>query len=783
MNNSFKCLFISVFILSLHLFSSFSYAETKLSGRVTDKEGDTVTINIGYDAGVKLGMKFSVYRIDKQILLPLSNEQILIGSYEIIGQIQITKVENNTSTGKILQEGENNDQKIKSLCYVEEAEDPPIPNEPPIISSVNISSDTIQPGKQVEVKVDAFDKNADSLIYSWEADRSYFLSDNTVTPVNYWIAPFEKGDYTITISVSDKRGGFDQMKRTITVSDPDWNSDLGNYQLTRTFKNNLYSGYDSNVLNVLDVDFDSKNNMYVLDPKEKGISVFDPNGRYLKTVCAGRFNSPNELLIEDDKLYIIYDNNKFIDRYDLMGNQEVSYNLGKTSEHELDVLKKPMGIAVGNEGELYIIDGIGHDIAVFEKNGRFRLRFGNGATERGELVNPVEIRVDKGGYIYVLDSDKGEIVVYNTRMQYQKSIKLKTKEISDMYLDKRKDHFYLVNAASNTVLVVDTSGKTIHEFGRLRDPLKISMDRYSNVYVTNKIESCIYKFIQKEDTYKYYGKFGTNPFTKIANIAVNKDGSIFLLNESSSEIIKVNRNGWELARFGSKNAEGKNLEKPTSIVAGEGGKYIYILDKSKKEVLQFSNEGEFLKIVTNEKEGKVTDPVDIASDKEGNLYVVDAKEDACFVYNKNGAFVAQIGTKGKKGDFEYLYKPTRVAVEPDGKTVYIFDDNSKLRKINVYTRNDSDNSYPLLRYDKASDAVSLLKVNNYNRLMVAYASESNSQGISFIGKNGTLERTLTGKDGFSSVEDIEVDGTENIYVLSANSNVHVFKQQKLLQEK
>ena len=55
-----------------------------------------------------------------------------------------------------------------------------------------------------------------------------------------------------------------------------------------------------------------------------------------------------------------------------------------------------------------------------------------------------------------------------------------------------------MNAASNTVLVVDTSGKTIHEFGRLRDPLKISMDRFSNVYVTNKIESCIYKFIQKK---------------------------------------------------------------------------------------------------------------------------------------------------------------------------------------------------------------------------------------------------------------------------------------------
>ena len=782
MNNSFKCMFILVLILSLHLFLPFSHAETKLSGRVTEKEGDIVTINIGYDAGVQLGMKFSVYRIDKQILLPLSNEQILIGSHEIIGQIQITKVENNTSTGKILQEGKNNDQKIKSLCYVEEAEDPPIPNEPPIISSVNINIDTILPGKQVEIKVDAFDKNADSLIYSWEADRSYFLSDNTITPVNYWIAPFEKGDYTITISVSDQRGGFDQMKKIITVSDPDWNGDLGNYQLTRTFKNNLYSGYDSDVLNVLDVDFDSKNNMYVLDPKEKGISVFDPNGRYLKTLCAGRFNSPNELLIEDDKLYIIYDNNKFVDRYDLMGNQEVSYNKKKTSEYEMDVLRKPIACAIGNEDELYIIDGIGHDIAVFEKSGRFRLRFGNGAIERGELSNPVAIRVDSGGNIYVLDSGKGEIVVYNPRMQHQKSIQLRSKEICDMYLDKRKEQFYLINAAGSAVFVVDTSGKIMHEFGMLRNPHKISNDRFGNVYITNAIESCIYKYIQKEGSYKYYGKFGTNPFTKITDIAVNKDGSIFLLNESSSEIIKVNRNGWELTRFGGKSTEEKSLEKPTAIVAGAGGKYIYILDRYRKDVLQFSNDGEFLRVITSKKEGKVTDPADIASDKEGNLYVVDMKSDVCFVYNTNGAFIAQIGTKGKKDDFEYLYKPTRVAVEPDGKTVYIYDDNSKLRKINVYTRNDADNSYPLLRYDKASEAVSLLKVNNYNRLMVSYASESNSQGISFIGNNGTLERTLTGKDGFSSVEDIEIDGTENIYVLSANSNVHVFKQQKLLQE-
>lgn len=781
-----KSLFIiTSIIILLNIFQLFSYGETKPSGRIIERDGDTVTINIGYDAGVKSGMKFSVYQIDKQVILPLSNEQTLVGSYEIIGQIQITKVENNTSLGKVLQEGEDSDHKIKPMSYVEEANDPPVPNQPPIISSININPDAIQPGKQVEVKVDAFDKNSDALIYSWEADRSYFLSDNTVIPVNYWIAPFEKGDYTITINVNDQRGGFDEMKKTITVSDIAWNDNYGNYSIIRTFKNNIYSGYDSDVLNVLDVDFDSKNNMYVLDPKEKGISVFDPNGRYLKTLCSGRFVSPNELMIESDKIYVIYDNNRLIDRYDLMGNQEVTYNMKKTSEHEIDILRKPMGIAVGNEGELYVIDGIGPNIGVFEKNGHFRLRFGNGAAERGELVNPVAICVDRGGCIYVLDSGKGEIIVYNPMMQYQRSIKLKTVEITNMYLDKRNEQFYLLNASSNTVVVVDTSGRTIHEFGRLRDPLKITMDKFSNIYVTNKIDSCIYKFILKENAYNYYGKFGTNPFTKIANITADKDGSIFLLNESSFEIIKVDQNGWELTRFGGKDRDfGKeSLKKPISIVAGECGKFLYVLDKYRKEVLQFSNSGEFLKIVVSEKEGRISDPIDIDSDKEGNLYVVDAKADVCFVYSSKGEFKTQIGTKGKKKEFEYLYKPTRVAVEPDGETVYLFDDNSKLKKINVYVKKDAGSAYPYLRYDKVSDVVSLLKVNNYNRLMVAHTSESNPYGINFFINNGDLERTLTGKDSFQTIKDTEVDSAENVYILNNASNVYVLKQQRLLQEK
>ena len=721
-------------------------------------------------------MVFSVYRIEKQVLLPLSNGKTLISSNELIGEIQITKVENSASKGKILIE--DNKHKIKYMCYVQEYEKPPIPNRPPIIKSINIKPDNpIQPGKVVEVKVDAIDPNSDSLIYSWETDRGYFLSDNTLVPVNYWVAPFEKDDFTITVSVNDQRGGTEQKKKTITVNKPRFDDDLGDYKKLRIFKNDIGSG---NNLHVLDVDFDSENNMYVLYPEGHCIRVFDSKWRYPKTLCAGKLISPNELLIEGDKIYVIYNNNKYVKRYDLRGNLEVTYSKKGMDKYDIDILRCPIALAVGNEGELYVIDGIGPNIAVFERDGRFRLRFGDSGTGRGKLVNPVAVCVDRGGYIYVLDSDKQEIIVYSPRMQYDRTIKLKKGKYKDMFLNKIKDQFYLVNASNKNILVIDSSGNTIDKFGRLGNPFKICMDKFSNIYVTNKTGSYINKYIYKENTYKYYGKFGTDAFSDITDIAVDMDSSIFLLNGKRGEIIKVDKDGWELTRFGGKGVGIGEFKKPISIVTSKNDEYIYVLDKAltNKKVLQFSNSGKFLRVVVSQKDGRIRKPIDIDSDMEGNLYVLDAKADVCFVYDHRGKFMNQIGTKGKKKEFDLLYKPVKVAVDRDGENVYIFDDNSKLRKVNKYVKKDFY-KYNYLRYDKCPKNTSIIKVNNYKRLMVADTTELSSHKINFFKGNGALERTLKGKNTFMTIKDIEVDGVENVYILDDNSNVYVFKQEKL----
>jgi DNA-binding beta-propeller fold protein YncE len=777
MNLLYKIIIITGLLILSDLMQTNSYAETALSGRIVKREGNVVKLNVGYDVGVKLGMVFSVYGIEKHVVLPLSNGKTLISSNELIGEIQITKVENNTAYGKILLE--DGQQKINSLCYVHEYEELPVPNQPPIIRSIKINPvNPIQPGKVLKVEVDAVDTNSDPLIYSWETDSGYFLSENTLVPVNYCLTSFDKGDFTITVDVKDQRGGHDREKSIITAIKPDCNDDLGDYSPIRTLKKDLSFSHS---FHVTDVSFDSKNNMYLLDTDGNCVRVFDSNGRYLRALCSSKLISPDELQINDDKIYIIDDRNKLLKRYDLSGELEVNYSKTKMMRRGIGNVIKPISLDVSEEGDLYVIDGEDRNIAVFEKDGRFRLRFGISGTKDGQLIDPIAIKIDSGGYIYVLDSDKQEIIVYSPGMQYDRSIKLKKGEYKDMFLDKYKEQLYLVNALNEKIYIIDYQGKAIEVFGGMKAPFRITMDKLSNVYVTNNSEGYVSKFITNGN-YSYYGKFGTNPFVDVIDIAVDKSGSLFLLKEKSFEIIKVDKDGWELARFGARGYGDREFRKAVAIVTGKGGEYVYVLDTTKGEVSKFSNSGKFIEIVVSKKDDRINKIIDIDSDSEGNIYVLDSKIDVCFVYSQDGRFLTQIGNRGKrkdlkKKDFKLLYKPIRIAVNPDGESVYVFDNNTKLRKINKYVKENS--RYNFLRYFEYSKKISRIKANNYNRLMVI---DTNPHVISFIGENGITERTFSGKNSFINARDIEVNGVENVYVIGEESKVFVLKQEKLRHE-
>ena len=88
------------------------------------------------------------------------------------------------------------------------------PNHPPLISSLTASEGWVNPSGSCQVKCVASDPDGDKLSYSWSASGDINGKGSIVT----WTAPATPSNYTITVKVTDGRGGEATMQLTIGVT-------------------------------------------------------------------------------------------------------------------------------------------------------------------------------------------------------------------------------------------------------------------------------------------------------------------------------------------------------------------------------------------------------------------------------------------------------------------------------------------------------------------------------------------------------------------------------------
>jgi hypothetical protein len=90
-----------------------------------------------------------------------------------------------------------------------------VANSPPVIASLTPSAATVGAGNSCTVTCTATDAEGDTLTYAWTATEGIITgTTNTVT----WTAPTTEGTYTISVSVSDGKGGVDSESCDIQVA-------------------------------------------------------------------------------------------------------------------------------------------------------------------------------------------------------------------------------------------------------------------------------------------------------------------------------------------------------------------------------------------------------------------------------------------------------------------------------------------------------------------------------------------------------------------------------------
>ena len=91
------------------------------------------------------------------------------------------------------------------------------PNNPPVIAELRADSTQVRPSTNCEIACLAVDVDGGNLTYTWSANGGTFSGEGAT--IN-WLASTAEGTYTITVNVTDDRGGQVSEALNITVRKP-----------------------------------------------------------------------------------------------------------------------------------------------------------------------------------------------------------------------------------------------------------------------------------------------------------------------------------------------------------------------------------------------------------------------------------------------------------------------------------------------------------------------------------------------------------------------------------
>lgn len=158
-------------------------------------------------------------------------------------------------------------------------------------------------------------------------------------------------------------------------------------------------------------------------------------------------------------------------------------------------------------------------------------------------------------------------------------------------------------------------------------------------------------------------------FATPKDIAVDKEGNIYVADSKNNRIQKFNSAGNFILAFGKEGEGPGEFKEPCGIDVGPTGN-IYVADTWNGRVQVFSSTGSFLLEVG--KDRGLWGPRDVGVDSDGNIYICDTGFGRIEKFDEKGRYLTSIGKKGGgKGPGDFT-EPFSIKQGPDGN-MYVLD--------------------------------------------------------------------------------------------------------------
>ncbi len=281
---------------------------------------------------------------------------------------------------------------------------------------------------------------------------------------------------------------------------------------------------------------------------------------------------------------------------------------GASLLHGGEFISPIYGIAIDQQGCLFVVDNGNSRIQKFENKGNFIVLWGNFGTANANLHNPTGIACDAAGNVYVADTNNHRVQKFDGKLGH-----------------------YLMKFGSRG------NGE-----GQFSSPWGITVDRVRGyLYVVDSANFRVQKFDGAGEFIMQWGSFGNHDgqFYFPRGIAVDpSDGAVYVVDMGNHRIQKFDTSTNVLPQLLTKwggSSEAGHASSPQAKEAGQlrspwgvavdGHGDVYVTDTGNQRVQKFDREGNFITQWGGfgNADGLFNFPFGIAVDARGAVFVVD----------------------------------------------------------------------------------------------------------------------------------------------------------------
>ena len=242
---------------------------------------------------------------------------------------------------------------------------------------------------------------------------------------------------------------------------------------------------------------------------------------------------------------------------------------------------RPRGIAVDQEGNVWVVDEMNHRVQKFNSKGEYVGKFGSFGTGNGQFNEPSDVAITAVGDLWVTDSGNDRVQKFNAQGQYLGQFGSSGTAVGKFAMPKG-----IAIGIDGTIWVTDHTYRRVQQF------------------------SAAGTFIRAVGETSYGGN-GQTAFYYPDGIAVDGTGKVWVADRKNHKIQKLSSTGNYLGSFGSQGSADGQFEYPSVIDVKPSGDLL-VADRSNGRIRQFTPSGEFVTkfgIQTgSEQEGLATAP-------------------------------------------------------------------------------------------------------------------------------------------------------------------------------